>query len=136
MLVITPNLTKPDESYAGLIAAHDGLSEEESHALNARLILILMNHIGDAGVLEEALALARRHQRSPSYGPGKPVTASRDYTVRSRLAWRCALLALSPTCCQIRVSCTSNGASPQPSHAAMTPACFWGRAVVRWRRQR
>ena len=28
MLVITPNLTKPDETYAGLIAAHAGLSEE------------------------------------------------------------------------------------------------------------
>lgn len=59
MLTITPNLTQPDESYARLIAAHDGLTEAESHAMNARLILILMNHIGDLKVLAEALRLAR-----------------------------------------------------------------------------
>ncbi|MGL4324288.1 MAG: DUF2783 domain-containing protein [Beijerinckiaceae bacterium] len=72
MLVITPNLTKPDETYAGLIAAHDGLSEEESHALNARLILILMNHIGDAGVLEEAVALARQQRARRHPGQAGP----------------------------------------------------------------
>lgn len=59
MLITTPNLTKPDESYARLIATHEGLTEAESHALNARLILILMNHIGDDAVLAEAMALAR-----------------------------------------------------------------------------
>ena len=37
MLTIAPNLARPDESYAGLIAAHDGLTEAESHAMNARL---------------------------------------------------------------------------------------------------
>lgn len=59
MLITTPNLTRPDESYAALIAAHERLSEADSHALNARLILILMNHIGDHAVLAEALRLAR-----------------------------------------------------------------------------
>lgn len=59
MLTTAPNLTRPDESYAGLIAAHEGLTEAESHALNARLILILMNHIGDHAVLAEAVRLAR-----------------------------------------------------------------------------
>ncbi len=59
MLTTTPNLTRPDDSYAGLIAAHEGLTEAESHAMNARLILILMNHIGDHQVLAEALRLAR-----------------------------------------------------------------------------
>lgn len=59
MLTITPNLTRPDDTYAQLIAAHDGLTEAESHAMNARLILILMNHIGDHQVLVEALRLAR-----------------------------------------------------------------------------
>lgn len=59
MLITTPNLTKPDETYAALIAAHEHLSESESHALNARLILILMNHIGDDTVITEALRLAR-----------------------------------------------------------------------------
>jgi hypothetical protein len=59
MLVTTPNLKKPDETYARLIATHEGLEEAESHALNARLILILMNHIGDDAVLDAALRLAR-----------------------------------------------------------------------------
>ena len=59
-LVTTPNLADRDGTYAALIEAHKGLSEAESTALNARLILILMNHIGDEAVLEEALALARR----------------------------------------------------------------------------
>lgn len=59
MLITTPNLTRPDETYAALIATHEGLSEAESHALNARVILILMNHIGDHAVLAEAMLLAR-----------------------------------------------------------------------------
>lgn len=63
MLITTPNLTRPDESYARLIAAHEGLDEAESHALNARLILILMNHIGDDVVLAQALRLARSESR-------------------------------------------------------------------------
>jgi Protein of unknown function (DUF2783) len=40
--------------------AHHGLSEAESHTLNARLVLILANHIGDLAVVRGALALARR----------------------------------------------------------------------------
>lgn len=63
MLATTPNLTLPDESYARLIATHEGLDEAESHALNARLILILMNHIGDEAVLAEAMRLARETGR-------------------------------------------------------------------------
>ena len=59
MLITTPNLTRPDETYATLIATHEGLDEAESHALNARLILILINHIGDDAVLAEAMLLAR-----------------------------------------------------------------------------
>lgn len=57
-LITAPNLPDPDRAYALLLAAHDGLSEAESHALNARLILVLMNHIGDEAVLREALAAA------------------------------------------------------------------------------
>ncbi|MDR0807719.1 MAG: DUF2783 domain-containing protein [Gemmobacter sp.] len=59
MLTLTPNLSNPDESYARLIAAHEELSEAESHAMNARLVLILMNHIGDERVLAAAMAVAR-----------------------------------------------------------------------------
>jgi Protein of unknown function (DUF2783) len=49
-----------DDFYEALIDAHQGLSEAESHTLNARLVLILANHIGDKKVLQEALTLARR----------------------------------------------------------------------------
>lgn len=59
MLTTTPNLTRPDDSYAALIAAHDGLTEAESHALNARLILILMNEVGDHATIAEAIRTAR-----------------------------------------------------------------------------
>ena len=59
MLKTTLNLPNPDAAYAALIAAHEGLSEAQSHAMNARLILLLMNHIGDDAVLRDALARAR-----------------------------------------------------------------------------
>ena len=49
----------PDLAYRALIEAHRGLSEEESAALNTRLVLILANQIGDLDVLREAIALAR-----------------------------------------------------------------------------
>ena len=49
-----------DDFYENLMRAHQGLSEADSHSLNARLVLILANHIGDLAVLQEALALARR----------------------------------------------------------------------------
>jgi predicted protein tyrosine phosphatase len=54
-----PNLQQADTFYAALIAAHDGLTDDESAALNARIILILANHVGDAEVLAEALAAAK-----------------------------------------------------------------------------
>ena len=57
-LITTPNLRDPDATYAALLAVHKGLSEAESQALNARLVLILMNHVG-ATIFAEALALAK-----------------------------------------------------------------------------
>lgn len=54
-----PNLADPDGFYEALLDLHHGLSAEESAALNARLILILANHIGDDAVLSEAMAAAR-----------------------------------------------------------------------------
>jgi hypothetical protein len=59
-LVTTPNLPEPDGFYAALLAAHKGLTEAESYALNARLVLILANHVGDMATLREVLDLARR----------------------------------------------------------------------------
>ena len=69
-LELDPNFRQPgtryfrdfspgDDFYELLIEAHRDLPDEESAALNARLILLLANHIGDIGVLREALAAAR-----------------------------------------------------------------------------
>lgn len=58
-LITTPNLRDPDGAYAALLGAHKGLSEAESQALNARLVLILMNHLGNGPEFGEALKLAR-----------------------------------------------------------------------------
>ena len=59
-LSTTPNAANPDDIYETIIRFHDGLSDEESAAANARLILILANHIGDVDVIRDATALARR----------------------------------------------------------------------------
>ena len=48
-----------DAFYEELVAAHRGLSDADSGALNARLVLLLANHIGDAAVLRAALRAAR-----------------------------------------------------------------------------
>jgi hypothetical protein len=58
-LITTPNLDAPDDFYEALIDTHQGLSDAQSHALNARLVLLLANHIGALPVLREALRLAR-----------------------------------------------------------------------------
>ena len=57
-LILTPNIDGVDNFYAELIAAHEGLSDADSHALNARLVLVLANHIGNRAILTEALAAA------------------------------------------------------------------------------
>lgn len=57
-LIQTPNLADHDGFYAELLQAHSGLSDDQSRALNAQLILILANHIGDRQALSQALELA------------------------------------------------------------------------------
>ncbi|PHP68032.1 DUF2783 domain-containing protein [Zhengella mangrovi] len=57
-LVTTANIARPDDFYARLLAAHEGLTKAESDAFNARLILILANQVGDMAVLEQALQAA------------------------------------------------------------------------------
>lgn len=59
-LNLDANIQRPDDFYAELIAAHEGLDKAQSDALNARLILLLANHIGDRQVLSQALAAARK----------------------------------------------------------------------------
>lgn len=53
-------LERPDDFYEALIEAHRDLDEAQSRQLNARLILLLANQIGDCAVLEEAIAEAKR----------------------------------------------------------------------------
>ena len=63
-LIKTPNLPDHDGFYAELLSAHRGLDAAQSAALNARLILILANHIGDREALSEALDLAKNATRN------------------------------------------------------------------------
>lgn len=58
-LITRGNTVDIDGFYASLLTAHHGLTLSESHAMNARLVLILANHIGDRSVLDAALNLAR-----------------------------------------------------------------------------
>jgi uncharacterized protein DUF2783 len=53
------NLVSPDDFYAALVELHRGLSDEQSELVNARLILLLANQIGDIEVLREAMQRAR-----------------------------------------------------------------------------
>ncbi|MEL6808708.1 MAG: DUF2783 domain-containing protein [Pseudomonadota bacterium] len=59
-LNLDPNIPDPDGFYDELLEVHQGLNKEASDALNARLILVLANHIGDRDVLRAALAAAKR----------------------------------------------------------------------------
>ena len=59
-----PNLASPDDFYERLIDMHRDLSEADSTRVNAKLILLLANHIGDAEVLDEAMGIARGDART------------------------------------------------------------------------
>jgi hypothetical protein len=62
-----PNLASPDDFYEALIDMHRGLTDEQSAAVNARLILLLANHVGDLTVIREAIEQARA-----GLGEGRP----------------------------------------------------------------
>lgn len=55
-----PSFNVPDEFYERLISAHRDLSTNESNAMNAALVVLLSNHIGDLNVISQALDEARR----------------------------------------------------------------------------
>jgi hypothetical protein len=59
MLRRTPNLAHPDDIYNAIVDAHKELNEEQCRTFDARLILLLVNHIGDEAVIREALKEAR-----------------------------------------------------------------------------
>lgn len=57
-LITKPNIAKPDDFYQTLIDTHRDLTLEESQAVNAKLVLLLSNHIGDMEILQEAMDIA------------------------------------------------------------------------------
>lgn len=59
------NFISPDAYYERLINAHQNLSTEQSHAMNAALVLMLSNHIGDMDVINDALTMARAIVEQP-----------------------------------------------------------------------
>jgi hypothetical protein len=60
MLNTEPNIAAPDDFYEALVEIHRDLTPEQSRLVNAKLILLLANHIGDLDVLREAMAKARQ----------------------------------------------------------------------------
>ncbi len=60
MLNTEPNLAAPDDFYEALLAIHQDLTPDQARAVDARLILLLCNHIGDMAVLRQAMARARQ----------------------------------------------------------------------------
>jgi Protein of unknown function (DUF2783) len=58
-LVTASQFAEPDAAYVMLIEARRGMTEEAAAALDTKLVLILANHVGDLGVLKEAIALAK-----------------------------------------------------------------------------
>ncbi|HEX7683897.1 MAG TPA: DUF2783 domain-containing protein [Trinickia sp.] len=58
-LNLEPNIADMDALYERLIDTHNGLSDVDSQMVNAKLVLLLANHIGDMDVLAEAFAKAR-----------------------------------------------------------------------------
>lgn len=66
MLDTAAKLADPDAVFVTLVCAHHDLSPEESRRLDAALVLLLANHIGDAAVLEQAIEHARRAVCAPT----------------------------------------------------------------------
>lgn len=60
MLDTSPRLQDPDAVFAALVAAHDGLDEAASRRVDAALVLLLANHIGNDAVVLDAIRAARR----------------------------------------------------------------------------
>jgi Protein of unknown function (DUF2783) len=56
---IDANIQLPDDFYAAIIEAHEGLTEQESFELNARMVFLLANQIGKSDVLLECVELAK-----------------------------------------------------------------------------
>lgn len=77
-LNIDPNLAAPDDFYEALIDMHRGLDAQQSAMVNARLILLLANHVGDLCVLREAMRRARADVANETRGADAPRTERRN----------------------------------------------------------
>jgi hypothetical protein len=64
-LSTSSNFAKPDDAFRAVVEAHRGLNDEQSADLDAALVLILANHIGDLDVLRQAIELAQRRMLAP-----------------------------------------------------------------------
>jgi hypothetical protein len=67
------NLQDADAFYEQLLDAHRGLSREASELLNARLILLMANQLGNTALLSDCIEAARAVASSPNAGSNKPV---------------------------------------------------------------
>ena len=67
-LDLSPRLSDPDGLFEALVEAHEGLAPDASRRLDARLVLLLANHIGDVEVVKQAIAAAAGAQ--PRTPPG------------------------------------------------------------------
>ena len=61
-----PNIAAPDDFYQDLIDLHRDLTDEESALVNAKLILLLANQVGDTAILRAAIAAAREDLPRPA----------------------------------------------------------------------
>ncbi|MFO1323737.1 MAG: DUF2783 domain-containing protein [Burkholderiales bacterium] len=61
-----PNIAAPDDFYEELIALHRDLTDAQSALVNAKLVLLLANHVGDLDVLRAAMAAAREDVGAPT----------------------------------------------------------------------
>ena len=57
-LITTANLADPDAVFEALMNAHRDLAPEASRRLDAKLVLLLVNHIGDPDIVKQAIAIA------------------------------------------------------------------------------
>ena len=75
MLNTELNIPTPDDFYQELIDLHRDLSDEQSALVNAKLILLLANHIGDVGVLREAMRAASEDVTATGHATGAALPA-------------------------------------------------------------
>ena len=135
-LSTSSNFARPDDAFRAVVEAHRGLSEEQSADLDAALVLILANHIGDIEVLREAIALAKRrlvdgrqqhqHERECSHSLCEPTSDLLKRLVGgTMLAVRRALRSLALLALLTSSACQP--AAPPATEPTAVPAAMLSR---------